>query len=184
MSDTAGEGPPPWLVEVIEEVPDFPKPGILFRDLSPMWRSSAATSRCAMAMAANLPDVDVVVGVESRGFLVGLPVAQRLGVGFVPIRKPGKLPGQLLSEEYALEYGTDRLELQVDRIEPGERVLVIDDVIATGGTLCAATALVRASGAQVVGIRAVLELMALGGRSRLTDAGTPEELVRSLWEIA
>ncbi len=184
MSATVGAVPPGWLVDVVEEHPDFPEPGVLFRDLSPLWRSSSATSRCAMAMAQDMTDVDLVVGIESRGFLVGLPVAQRLGVGFVPMRKPGKLPGELISASYELEYGTDSLELQASAIEAGERVLLIDDVIATGGTLAAAATLVEKAGAELMGIGAVLELSALGGRRKLTEAGVDVSLVRSLWEIS
>lgn len=184
MSATDGAVPPGWLVDIVEEYPDFPEPGVLFRDLSPMWRSSAATSRCAMAMAEGMGDIDVVVGIEARGFLVGVPVAQRLGVGFVPMRKPGKLPGELLSASYELEYGTDALELQESSIESGERVLLIDDVIATGGTLKTAAALVEDAGAELAGIRAVIELSALGGRSKLIEAGVDTSLIHSLWEIS
>ncbi len=183
MSASSEAVPPGWLVDVVEEHPDFPVPGVLFRDLSPMWRSSAATSRCAIALAEGMGSIDLVVGIESRGFLVGLPVAQRLGVGFVPMRKPGKLPGELLSESYHLEYGSDSLEIQASAIEAGERVLIIDDVIATGGTLAAAVGLVAKTGAEIGGIRAVLELKALGGRKRVVDAGVDAGLIQALWEI-
>lgn len=177
MSSSATE-PPAWLVESVREVPDFPEPGILFRDLSPLWASSSASARCAVAMATGAGPVDLVVGIEARGFLAGMLVAPRLGVGFVPVRKPGKLPGQLVSIEYDLEYGTDRLELQVDAIEPGSRVMVVDDVLATGGTMAAAVALMEQVDAKVVAIRTVLELRALGGRSRLPDTD-----FSCLWEI-
>ena len=177
MSSSAIE-PPAWLVESVREVPDFPEPGILFRDLSPLWASSSASARCAVAMAAGAGPVDVVVGIEARGFLVGMLVAPRLGVGFVPIRKPGKLPGQVVSIEYALEYGNDGLELQVDAIGPGSRVMLVDDVLATGGTMAAAASLVEQFDADVVAIRTVIELRALDGRSRLPDTD-----IRCLWEI-
>ena len=178
MSSSA-TAPPDWLVESVSEVPDFPQPGILFRDLSPLWASSSASARCAVAMAAEAGPVDLVVGIEARGFLAGMLVAPRLGVGFVAARKPGKLPGELLSVEYELEYGADGLELQIGAIAPGSRVLLVDDVLATGGTMAAAVSLVEQADATVASIRCVLELSALGGRARLpvdTD-------IRCLWEI-
>ncbi|MFT7597283.1 MAG: adenine phosphoribosyltransferase [Acidimicrobiales bacterium] len=171
--------PPEWLTEVVTEIPDFPQPGILFRDLSPLWASSAATSRCAVALAASAPKVDVVVGIEARGFLAGLITAQRLGVGFVAARKPGKLPGEVHRVDYDLEYGTDGLELQVGALTADSRVMLVDDVIATGGTLEAAASLVEAAGASVVCIRAIIELAGLDGRRKLARYG-----VHSLWEIA
>ncbi len=170
--------PPDWLVESVQEIPDFPKPGILFRDLSPLWRSSASTSRCAIALAQGLGDIDVVVGMEARGFLAGLITAQRLGVGFVAARKPGKLPGETLSVAYDLEYGTDTLEIQRGALSKGERVLIVDDVIATGGTAAAAVKLVELAGAEVVGIRAIMELVGLGGRTMLEGHD-----VSVLWEV-
>lgn len=170
--------PPQWLLDVVEDVPDFPKPGIGFKDLSPLWRSSAATSRCAVALADGLENIDVVVGMEARGFIVGMMAAQRLGVGFVAARKPGKLPGTLESLEYDLEYGTDTLEMQAGSIAADDRVVIVDDVIATGGTAAAAAALVTRMGGEVVEIRAVLELMFLDGRSKLAP-----HRVHSLWEV-
>lgn len=170
--------PPTWLVQSVNEIPDFPKPGVLFRDLSPLWRSSSATSRCAIALADGLTDVDVVIGMEARGFLVGLVTAQRLGVGFVAARKPGKLPGEVLSVSYDLEYGTDALEIQVGALEAGDRVVIVDDVIATGGTALATIKLVEEAGAVVAGIRAIMELRALGGRDRLDGYD-----VSSLWVV-
>ena len=171
--------PPAWLEQAVADIPDFPKPGIQFKDLSPMWRSAADTSRCAVALAAGLEDVDVVVGIEARGFLAGLIVAQRLGVGFVAARKPGKLPGPVERVDYALEYGTDSLEVQVGALAAGDRVVIVDDVIATGGTAAAAIALVRRAGAQVVEVRAVLELSVLGGRAKLHP-----HAVHTLWAVA
>lgn len=170
--------PPEWLTEVVTEIPDFPTPGVAFKDLSPLWRSSSATSRCAVALAAGLEDVDLVVGIEARGFLAGMITAQRLGVGFVAARKPGKLPGQIESIEYALEYGADTLEMQAGSIAADDRVVIVDDVIATGGTAAAAVSLVDRMGGQVVGVRAVVELTALGGRSLLEPLP-----VHSLWEV-
>lgn len=170
--------PPPWLTEVTDLVPDFPQAGIEFRDLSPLWRSSAAMSRCSVALADGLSDIDLVVGIEARGFLAGLLTAQRLGVGFVAARKPGKLPGDLHRIDYDLEYGSDALEIQRSAINRGERVVIVDDVIATGGTARAAIDLVEESGGEVVGVRAVLELRGLNGR-RLLDPHS----VHALWEI-
>lgn len=173
------KNPPSWLCEAAAVVPDFPKPGIVFRDLSPLWRSSADTSRCAVALSQGVGEVDVVVGIEARGFLAGMVTAQRLGVGFVAARKAGKLVPPVLGVDYELEYGTDRLELQTAALEPGERVLIVDDVIATGGSALAAAQLVEQAGATVLGIRAIIELVGLGGRSKLQDYK-----VSALWELA
>ncbi len=170
--------PPAWLKESVTEVPDFPKPGIAFKDLSPLWRSSSATSRCAVALAANLPDIDAVVGIEARGFLAGIITAQRLGVGFIAARKPGKLPGPVARQNYELEYGTDGLEIQQDAISAGDRILVVDDVVATGGTAEAVCNLVEQLGGQVVGVRAIIELSELRGRDRLGQYN-----VSALWEV-
>jgi adenine phosphoribosyltransferase len=169
---------PEWLIDVVDDIADFPQPGIGFKDLSPLWRSSAATSRCAVALASGLENIDVVVGIEARGFLAGMITAQRLGVGFVAARKPGKLPGEISRIEYALEYGSDILEMQTGSIAADDRVVIIDDVIATGGTASAAASLVEDMGAEVVEIRAVLELMALEGRKVLRP-----HAVHSLWEV-
>ncbi len=168
----------------------------MFRDLSPLWRSSSATSRCAIALAdgvggGGVGAIDVVVGIEARGFIVGMAVAQRLGVGFVPARKPGKLPGEVLAVDYDLEYGSDRVELQVGAIESGERVLIVDDVIATGGTAAAVVALVASAGGAVAGVSAVLELEGLGGRTGIQQAldeaageGGPADVeIMSLWLV-
>ncbi len=191
MSPSPSYTPPEWLVEVVATIPDFPKPGIQFRDLSPLWRSSSATSRCAIAMCgdvggSSLSAIDVVVGIEARGFIVGMAVAQRLGVGFVAARKPGKLPGELIGVDYALEYGTDRVEVQADAFEAGERVLVIDDVIATGGTAAAVVTLVESAGATVAGVRAVLELDGLGGRDVINNASSnlDDEAIVALWRVS
>ncbi len=169
---------PAWLTDVVSDVADFPTPGIQFKDLSPLWRSSSATSRCAVALASGLEDVDVVVGIEARGFLAGMITAQRLGVGFVCARKPGKLPGKVESIDYALEYGSDTLQMQAGSVGADDRVVIVDDVIATGGTAAAACSLVQRMGGEVVEVRSVLELVALGGRLKLEPHS-----VHSLWEI-
>jgi adenine phosphoribosyltransferase len=172
---------PEWLASSVREIPDFPRPGVLFRDLSPLWASSAATSRCAMALAsgvgsADLGSIDLIVGIEARGFLAGVITAQRLGIGFVAARKPGKLPGEVLGVTYDLEYGSDGLEIQAGALQADQRVMIVDDVLATGGTARAAAALVERSGAVVAGLGFVIEIAGLGGRESLE----PHRVV-SLW---
>lgn len=156
----------------IREVPDFPKPGILFKDITPLLRSPEALRDACALLAEPFRDrgVTIVAGIESRGFIFGSIVAQNLGAGFIPIRKPGKLPWTTRRHEYVLEYGKDALEMHDDALLPGDRVLVIDDVLATGGTLAAATHLVRGFEATLVGAGTVIELGFLGGREKL-DAG-------------
>ncbi len=151
---------------LVRDVPDFPAPGIMFRDVTPLLQDPVALqeSISLMAEAVQALAPDVVLGIESRGFLFGVPVADRLGLGFVPARKPGKLPWRVHSQSYGLEYGADVLELHVDAVGPGARVVIIDDVLATGGTARAASSLVRASGATVAGIVVLVELVGLGGR--------------------
>ncbi|HWG92026.1 MAG TPA: adenine phosphoribosyltransferase [Candidatus Thermoplasmatota archaeon] len=147
-------------------VPNFPKPGILFQDVAPVLANPRLFERCVEAMAAPFEGrVDKVVGIESRGFILGAPLALHLGVGFVPLRKMGKLPGALLREEYALEYGTATLEIQADALRPGDRVLLVDDVLATGGTLAAAARLMARAHAQAEGASLLLEIGALNGRA-------------------
>ncbi|MBX3468147.1 MAG: adenine phosphoribosyltransferase [Planctomycetes bacterium] len=162
------------IKRLIRDVPDFPKPGILFKDVTPLLADAAALSRVVDALAepyrqGGAPTVDRVLGIESRGFIFGTPVAQRLGVGFAPIRKPGKLPWRTVSESYALEYGEDRIELHEDAVHKGERVLIVDDLLATGGTLTAACRLVERLGGQVAGCAVVIELGFLDGRKRLGE---------------
>ncbi len=160
------------LKRFIEDVPGFPQPGIVFRDLTPLLRDPGAMRRAIEALgnwAAGL-DPTVVVGIESRGFLFGVPIAQRLGVGMVPVRKPGKLPRSTLREEYTLEYGSNALEMHVDGIAPGDRALIVDDLLATGGTAAATRRLIERAGGTVAGFAFVIELRDLDGRSQLGDA--------------
>jgi adenine phosphoribosyltransferase len=153
----------------VRDVPDFPKPGILFRDLCPLVGHPDALRETVDLLAApwRAEGVTKVVGIESRGFIFGAPVAYRLGAGFVLVRKPGKLPGKTNRAEYALEYGKDSLEIHRDGLGPRDRVLVVDDVIATGGTMAATLELVRGLGATVAGCGFVIELKGLRGRARL-----------------
>jgi adenine phosphoribosyltransferase len=162
---------PEALKHLIRAVPDFPQPGIVFRDVTPLLQNPQALRDAVEALAAPFRAVGVeqVAGIESRGFIFGVPVAVALGVGFSPIRKSGKLPHRTHRIEYALEYGTDALELHVDGVDAGQRVLVVDDLIATGGTAAAGTELLRKAGADVVGCSFLIELAALEGRARLAD---------------
>ena len=159
----------PSLHALIREVPDFPKPGILFRDITPLLRDPAGLSLATEVLAQPFrgTQVDVVVGAESRGFIFGTAVARNLSAGFVPIRKPGRLPCEMRSEEYELEYGTDRLEIHQDAIRPGDRVLMVDDLLATGGTMAACLRLVEALGGKILGSAFLIELAHLNGRKRL-----------------
>jgi adenine phosphoribosyltransferase len=156
----------------VRSIPDWPVPGVVFRDISPLLadpRGIPAVSRGFVdgLAALGIGGVELVAGVEARGFVLGAPLSVGLGVGFVPVRKQGKLPGDVHTETYGLEYGTATLEIQVDAVTAGRRVLLVDDVLATGGTAAAAAALLRQAGADVVGLAVLLELAALGGRSAL-----------------
>ncbi len=165
------------LKQYIRDVPDFPRHGILFKDLTPLLadaRAFQASIDGLTAMLAGL-EVDHVVAAEARGFLFGAPLALALGAGFIPVRKPGKLPYHTVAQEYALEYGTDRLEMHSDAIGPGQRVLLFDDVLATGGTMKACCDLVTGMGGTIVACAFALELSFLEGRNRLV----PHE-IRSL----
>jgi adenine phosphoribosyltransferase len=155
----------------IRDVPDFPKKGILFKDITPLLKDPDALAHAADAMAGpwRAEGVHRVVGLESRGFVFAPLVAERLRVGFVPIRKPGKLPAATIGEDYELEYGTDRLEMHRDAVEPGESILVVDDLLATGGTAAAAVNLVRKAGGNVAGASFLVELDFLHGRDKLKD---------------
>ncbi len=158
-----------WLEELVRDVPDFPKPGIVFKDVTPLWADVSAFRFSIDAIADHFAGVDVdrVVGIEARGFILAAPVAYRFGAGFVPVRKPGKLPAEIIGEEYALEYGTDRLEIHRDGVLDGHRVLIVDDVLATGGTAAATVRLVEALGGLVVGLGFLIELGFLHGRDRV-----------------
>ncbi len=157
------------LKQLIRDIPDFPQPGIMFKDITPLLKDATGLSAAVDAMAAPWTDagIDAVLAVEARGYLLGTPVALRLGAGFVPARKPGKLPYETVSVDYDLEYGSDTIEMHRDGLEPGQRVLIVDDVLATGGTLAAAIRMVEGAGAQVAGLSLLVELGALGGRERL-----------------
>ena len=183
------------IASIAVDVPDFPEPGVLFRDLTPVFADGPAFRRVVDGLAAPSlsdpraaaladagthpvgdPGFDVVVGVEARGFLLAAAVAYDVGVGVVLVRKAGKLPRERMAADYALEYGTATLELHTDSLRPGQRVLIVDDVLATGGTLGAAIALVEQAGAVVTAVSVVIELVALGGRQRVAP-----HTVHSLW---
>ncbi len=157
------------LRDHIRQIPDFPKPGILFYDLSTLLADAGAWAETIdrLAHIVERDEPDVLAGIESRGFLVAAPLAYKLGCGFLMVRKRGKLPGDTIGHEYALEYGTDRVEVQADAITPGQRVVLLDDLLATGGTAAAAEALLRRVGAEVIGAAFIIELTFLGGRARL-----------------
>ena len=157
------------LKKQIREIPDFPKPGILFYDITTLLADSRGFRDTIDALSAPFmgEDIDQVIGIESRGFILGAAVAAQLGCGFVPIRKPGKLPAQTHKESYSLEYGHDTLEIHHDACETQKRVLIVDDVLATGGTAKAAASLARKAGANVVGISFLIELDFLNGRTKL-----------------
>jgi len=157
------------LRELVREVPDFPKPGIVFKDITPILADHGAFHEAIALLCEPFRSerIDAVLGIESRGFMFGAPVALGLGAAFVPVRKPGKLPRATDRAEYALEYGTDALELHQDALSRGARVLIVDDVIATGGTAQAAVSLAQHQGAEVVGLAFLIELAFLGGLARL-----------------
>jgi adenine phosphoribosyltransferase len=197
----------PGLISArIRDIPDYPQPGIVFKDITPLLADADAFAAVVSAMAEGSRDgeggpgqeesglgqgvgglgrgvgglgrIDKVVGIEARGFILAAPVACCLGAGFVPVRKQGKLPAETLAESYQLEYGTATVEVHVDAFQPGDRVLIVDDVLATGGTAAASVSLVRRSGAEVAAVSVLLELGFLGGRARL-----PEVEVRSLLAV-
>jgi adenine phosphoribosyltransferase len=157
------------LKDHIRSVPDFPKPGILFYDISTMLAHPAAWQHCVKQLAEQVTPhkPDLLLGIESRGFLTAAPLALELGCGFAMIRKKGKLPGATISHEYALEYGTDVIEIQEDAIQPGQRVVILDDLLATGGTMAASIDLVRRVGGDVRAVACIIELSFLNGREKL-----------------
>ena len=168
------------LESFIRNVPDFPKPGIMFKDITPLLRSGEALAETCAQLSEPFrgQGVTIVAGIESRGFIFGSIVAQILGAGFIPIRKPGKLPWTTRRHEYVLEYGKDALEIHDDALGENDRVLVIDDVLATGGTLIAATTLASGLGATLVGAATVIELEFLGGRGKLDPGVRFHSLLR------
>ncbi len=162
----------------ITDVPDFPEPGVVFKDISPLLADHVAFAAAVDAIVSHVGrgTVDKVAGIEARGFLLGAPVAYHFGAGFVPVRKKGKLPRPTYGESYDLEYGAAEIEVHRDAFAPGERVLVVDDVLATGGTAVAAVALVEQAGAVPVGLSVLMDLTFLGGRARLADSAPGLEL--------
>ncbi|SFL26794.1 adenine phosphoribosyltransferase [Halanaerobium salsuginis] len=159
------------LSEKIRNIPDFPKEGILFKDITPLLKDSKALKEAIVKLADLFRDyeIDYVVGIEARGFLVGTPLAIELDKGFIPIRKPGKLPYDVLKISYELEYGKNEIEIHRDAIQPGDKVLLVDDLLATGGTTLAATKMINELGGEVVGCAFLLELAELSGREILKD---------------
>lgn len=169
MEDRTG-----WLKDLIRDVPDFPREGVTFKDITPLLADAEAISKTIGELSGAYAGrtVDKVLGIEARGFIIAAPVALSLGAGFVPVRKAGKLPWRVHAESYQLEYGSDTLEMHEDAIRPGERVLVVDDVLATGGTAAAVGRMVDEVGADPVGFAFVLELAYLGGRAKLVGRDT------------
>ena len=159
------------LASLIVDVPDFPRPGITFYDITPLLASAAGLSATVDQLAAAAPPADLVVGIEARGFLLAAPVAYRLGLGMVPVRKPGKLPRDVVSVDYELEYRSDTVAVHADAIPAGSRVLIVDDVLATGGTVAATGDLVTRMGATVAGVLVLAELPGLAPRERLAAHG-------------
>jgi adenine phosphoribosyltransferase len=167
------------LRKFIRDVPDFPQPGIIFKDITPLLADKATFKGVVEQVCSHWAErpPDVVTAIEARGFIPGGAVALGLGAGFVPIRKPGKLPWKTVSQDYQLEYGTDQLQIHEDAVKPGQTVLIVDDVLATGGTAAAATQLIRKLGGVVLGIHVLIELSFLGGRDRLHGIEVVSELV-------
>ena len=160
------------LKALVRTIPDFPKPGIEFRDITTLLLDRAGLARTVDALAETVQGpIDLVAAIEARGFAIGGALAVKLGAGLLLIRKDGKLPGATIAEDYALEYGTDRLAMHVDACAPGARVLVVDDLLATGGTALAAVRLIQRAGGELVGARFIIDLPALGGSAALDDAG-------------
>jgi adenine phosphoribosyltransferase len=181
---SAGSGLRELILAKVRDIPDYPQPGIVFKDITPLLADGGALTAVVAALAAGDRDgggtdggsrdggwgqIDKVVGIEARGFILAAPVACCLGAGFVPVRKQGKLPAATYAESYQLEYGTATVEVHADAFQPGERVLIVDDVLATGGTAAATATLVRRSGAETVAVAVLLELGFLDGRARLPD---------------
>lgn len=160
-----------WIAELVRDIPDYPRPGVVFRDITPLLGHPEGFQRSVNELVERFQDtaIDRVLGIEARGFIFAAPVAFRIGAGFVPVRKAGKLPWAVAREEYQLEYGTDRLEIHRDSIHPGERILIVDDVLATGGTAAACCRLVETLGGVIAGLGFLLEISDLGGRDKLAS---------------
>ena len=171
MTDATPDAVVEHLRSIIRDVPDFPRPGVLFKDITTLLRDAGAFHEAvdALAAAGRDSDVDVVAGIESRGFVLGGALAYLLGAGFVPVRKEGKLPSEKIAMSYSLEYGEAALEIHSDAVERGNRVLIVDDLLATGGTAAATVELVRRLGGEVVGVAFLIELAFLGGAAKLGD---------------
>lgn len=170
------------LSKLVRSIPDYPKKGIIFRDITTLLTDPSGFRRAVDELVHPFAGTGInkVAGIEARGFILGGAVAHQLSVGFVPVRKKGKLPWQTISVEYELEYGTDEVEIHIDSLEAGDRILVVDDLIATGGTACAAVDLVRRAGGEVMGASFVIDLPDLGGSKRLEALGVP---VRTIMEF-
>ena len=170
---------PEALKQYVRDVPDFPQPGIVFRDITPLLARKELFREVVDLMSKQWIQLqpDLVAAIEARGFIPGAAIAVKLNAGFVPIRKIGKLPWETISDAYELEYGTAELQVHSDAVKPGQKVLIIDDVLATGGTAAAAVRLIRRLGGDVVGVQVLIELEALGGRKRLPDVEVVSEIV-------
>ncbi len=160
------------ILSLIRDVPDWPKEGVVFKDITPLLASARGFEAAVDERVSHAPGpIDIVVGMEARGFIFAAPVALKLGAGFVPVRKPGKLPGRVDEQSFALEYGHETLTIHTDALWPGARVMVIDDVLATGGTVGATAALIKRQGAELVHVAVLMELGFLDGRAKLTELG-------------
>jgi adenine phosphoribosyltransferase len=170
---------PEDLKQYIRDVPDYPQKGIIFRDITPMLANKTIFPEVVelMSKAWMAEQPDLIAAIEARGFIPGAAMAVKLNAGFVPIRKVGKLPWKVIAESYQLEYGTDQLEVHSDSVQPGQKVLIVDDVLATGGTASAAVRLMRKLGAEVLGVQVLIELSYLAGRERLSDIKLVSEIV-------